>query len=125
MGKRKPNLKKFQLFGCKAYTKSVGPLKKLDERSKKYIFVEYTPAKYRLWDPEEKKIKIATDIKFKYAMYKDNISDEEKSSEIRIDIEKEEEGEDNEDTSIYEDVESKEENVGKKKRKKMKFRMIA
>lgn len=55
------------------------PLKKLDERSKKYIFVEYAPAEYRLWNPEEKKIKIARDIKFKYAMYKDNISDKERS----------------------------------------------
>lgn len=100
-------------------------LKKLDERSKKYIFVEYAPAEYRLWDPEEKKIKIAKDIKFKYAMYKDNISEEERPSKIRIDIEKEEEEEeDNEDTSIYEDLENKEENVRKKKRKKMKSRMI-
>lgn len=39
--RKKPNIKNLQLFGCEAYAKILEPLKKLDERSKKYIFVGY------------------------------------------------------------------------------------
>lgn len=61
---RKPDLKNLQLFGCKAYAKALGPLKKLDERSKSYTFVGYAPSGYRLWDAEKRKIITAKDVKF-------------------------------------------------------------
>lgn len=46
--KRKPDLKNLQFFGCDAYAKVFGPLKKLDKRSKHYIFIGYAPSGYRL-----------------------------------------------------------------------------
>lgn len=45
---KKPNLKNLQLFGCKTYAKILKPLKKLDERSKSYIFTGYALTGYRL-----------------------------------------------------------------------------
>lgn len=61
---RKPNMKNLQLFGCEAYAKVLGPLKKLDQRSEKYVFIGYAPVGYRLWDAQKQKIKIARDVKF-------------------------------------------------------------
>lgn len=40
---KKPNLKNLQLFGSEAHVKIVKPLRKLDKRSKKYIFISYAP----------------------------------------------------------------------------------
>lgn len=62
--KRKPNIKMLQLFGCKAYAKVLKPVKKLDKRSKRYVFVGYASNVYRLWDSDKQKIKIAKDVKF-------------------------------------------------------------
>lgn len=62
--KRKPNLKNLQLFGCAAHAKTLGPLKKLDERSKELTFVGYAPSGYRLWNSERGNITIARDVKF-------------------------------------------------------------
>ena len=53
--KTKPNLSNLKLFGCSAFAKTLGQLKKLDDRSKKFIFVGYAKNGYRLWD--QKKIK--------------------------------------------------------------------
>lgn len=39
--------------------------KKVAERSKSYIFIRYAIVGYKLWDKEEREIKIARDIKFK------------------------------------------------------------
>lgn len=61
---KKPDLRRLQLFGCDAYAKVLGPLKKLDERYKKYTFVGYAPVGYRLWDSSKRKIHIARDVKF-------------------------------------------------------------
>lgn len=60
----KPNLRNLKLFGCTAYAKILGPLKKLDERSKKLKFVGYAPQEYRLWDTEKHKIIVARDVRF-------------------------------------------------------------
>lgn len=62
--KKKPQLKNIRLSGCDAYAKVLGPLKKLDERSRKYNFIGYAPVGYRLWDAEKKKIIITRDVQF-------------------------------------------------------------
>lgn len=62
--KKKPDLKNLKLFGCKAYAKTLGPLRKLDKRSKSYVFVGYAPLGYQLWDPSKRKIIVARDVKF-------------------------------------------------------------
>lgn len=61
---KKPNLKYLQIFGISAYAKKLGHLKKLEERSKKFIFVGYAPNGYRLFDKENKKIVISRDVIF-------------------------------------------------------------
>lgn len=61
---RKPNLSNLQVFGCNAYAKVLGQTKKLDERSRKYIFVGYAPNGYRLWDERKRKVIIARDVVF-------------------------------------------------------------
>ncbi|EZA48366.1 Copia protein, partial [Ooceraea biroi] len=45
---RKLDLSNLKLFGSVAYAKNLGQLRKLDDRSKKYIFVGYAPNGYRL-----------------------------------------------------------------------------
>lgn len=60
----KPDLKNLRLFGCTAYAKILGPLKKLDDRSKKFKFVGYAPQGYRLWDADKRKIIISRDVRF-------------------------------------------------------------
>lgn len=45
---RKLNVNNIRLFGCEAYAKILGPMKKLDQRSAKYTFVGYAPVGYRL-----------------------------------------------------------------------------
>ncbi|EZA51174.1 Copia protein, partial [Ooceraea biroi] len=62
--KKKSDLKNLQLFGCEAYAKVLEPIKKLDQRSKRYVFIGYAPTGYRLWSEEKQKIKIARDVKF-------------------------------------------------------------
>lgn len=52
------------MFGCTAHAKILGLLKKLENRSKKFILVGYSPKGYRLWDAENKKIILSRDIKF-------------------------------------------------------------
>lgn len=62
---KKSNLKRIKLFGCNAYAKVLESLKKLDERSRKYTFVEYSPNGYRLWDKERDKEGIKKDNNYK------------------------------------------------------------
>lgn len=52
----RPNLKNLNFFGSKAFAKELGYLKKLDDRSNKYIMVEYIINEYRLWDDKKKRI---------------------------------------------------------------------
>lgn len=52
---RKPDLSRIQFFGCIAYVKVLGPLKKLDARSKEAIFVGYTVKWIQTMGSNEKK----------------------------------------------------------------------
>lgn len=62
---KRPNMKNMQLFGCEAYAKIFQPVKKLDERSKRYTFIGYASISFRLWDEDKRKITIARDVKFR------------------------------------------------------------
>lgn len=60
----KPNLKHLRIFGCTAYAKELGQLRKLDKRSKTVKFVGYTQTGYRLWDPIKRKIIVSREVHF-------------------------------------------------------------
>lgn len=60
----KPNPWNLKLFGCKAYEKILGQLKKLDDRSRSFKFVGYVPQGYKLWNEEKRKITIYRDVRF-------------------------------------------------------------
>lgn len=64
---KKVDLSHLKVFGCHAFA-HIPDIKrrKLDEKSKKYIFVGYseTSLGYRLLDPEKHTIKIARDVVF-------------------------------------------------------------
>lgn len=45
--KKKLNLNQIKLFRCDVFAKTLGPLRKLDERSKKYKMIGYTTNGYR------------------------------------------------------------------------------
>lgn len=62
---KKPDLTTLKIFGCDAYAKVLGYLKKLDQRSEKYKMVGYAPNGYRLWDEKGQKILIRRDVVFK------------------------------------------------------------
>jgi len=70
--KRKPNLESLRIFGSQAYAKVLGPLKKLDKRSEKHVFVGYAPTGYRLWNSDKRKITVAKDVKFAAPTVKGN-----------------------------------------------------
>lgn len=61
---KKPNLSRLQIFGSTVFAKILGPMKKLDNRSKKCIFVGYGTNGYRLWDPDTQKTFISRDVVF-------------------------------------------------------------
>ncbi|BET02160.1 Reverse transcriptase (RNA-dependent DNA polymerase) [Nesidiocoris tenuis] len=60
----RPNVSKIHVFGCIAYAKKLGHLKKLEPRSEKLYLVGYTPVGYRLWNPATRKIVNARDVIF-------------------------------------------------------------
>lgn len=84
---RKPNFKRLQIFGSEAYAKVLGPLKKLEERSKKYIFIGYALNGYRLFDEQKEKIVVYRDVIFKNP----KIRNLNTCSEINVTIKDEEE----------------------------------
>lgn len=59
---KQPDLSRLKIFGSVAYSIVLGKVKKLDERTKKLIFVGYTHHGYRLWNEELNKIEIARDV---------------------------------------------------------------
>lgn len=61
---KEPDLNSLKIFGSTAYIKILGPLKKLDNRSRKLIFVGYSPKGFRLWDIDKRKIIFSRDAKF-------------------------------------------------------------
>jgi hypothetical protein len=133
---KRPNLKRLQLFGSAAYAKILGPLKKLDERSKKYIFIGYASSGYRLWDSNKRKIHIAKDVVFGNIIKKeDNVNNENLLSKARIiddnltedlqdineNVEQEEyinNLEDSSEESVYKDVDSEDQERSKNEKKK-------
>lgn len=61
---RKPDLSTIHIFGCNAYAKVLGNLKKLDDRSKKYKMIGYAMNGYRFWAETEGKVSIHKDVVF-------------------------------------------------------------
>lgn len=99
-GKR-PDLRKLKIFGSTAYAKSLTPLKKMEERSKKMTFVGYANCGYRLWDGE--KIIISRDVVFVEKQKDIDFEHNSKSKETYIHIQNtENDNEDNEDTNTIE-----------------------
>jgi hypothetical protein len=51
-------------FGCVAYTKDLGQLRKLDDRGKPDVFIGYTEGTkaYRILDPVTQRVKISCDV---------------------------------------------------------------
>jgi len=61
-----PNLSNIRLFGCVAFAHIPDQLRrKLDSKSKRCIFVDYTKNGYRLWDPLTKTVFVSRDVIFK------------------------------------------------------------
>ncbi|KZC10016.1 Copia protein, partial [Dufourea novaeangliae] len=59
---RKPDMKRIRVFGATAYAKTLGPLKKLEDRSKSYKMIGYLENGYRLWDEEKHKVTVARNV---------------------------------------------------------------
>lgn len=59
----KPNIKSLIKFGSTVYSKRLGNIQKLDDRSEKMIFIGYATNGYRLWDENRRKVLIRRDIK--------------------------------------------------------------
>lgn len=64
MEQKKLDLKHLRIFGCLAYVKDLGQLRKLDKRSKMVKFVGYTQTGYRLWDSIKKKMIVSREVHF-------------------------------------------------------------
>jgi len=123
---RRPRLNNLQIFGSIAYAKVLGPLKKLDNRSKELKFVGYAPSGYRLWDEDRRNIIVARDVKFETEVKKNKSKclnrmflnqineNEEDTEEEKEETEKEdtsEEEEVNEDFFSQDDQETEKENI--------------
>lgn len=69
-----PDLKQLRIFGCSAYmlVPSVHR-KKLDDKSKRMIFVGYSSMGYRLVNPETKQITISRNVKFDETKHENSI----------------------------------------------------
>jgi len=104
---RKLNLLNLQIFGCEAFAKVLGSLKKLDSRSENYKFIGYAPSGYRLWDSKKRKIIIARDVKFKInekTICKEEVKYKRKINLIKEDNDDSEEENKNSDYDENEDV---------------------
>ncbi|UYV84088.1 hypothetical protein LAZ67_X001141 [Cordylochernes scorpioides] len=102
---KRPNLSNLQLFGCEAYVKTLKHIKKLEDRSKKYTFIGYAPNGYRLWDEQSKRIFAARDVIF---LDKGCINKEENIPIVEPEEESEDQLELNEEPSLPEVSEDKE-----------------
>lgn len=60
-----PDLKNLRVFGSRVFAKTTTYLKKLDSRSKEYIFVGYAEHGYRLFDPIDSRMIISRDVIFR------------------------------------------------------------
>lgn len=88
-----PDLSNLKLFGCAAYSKVLG-LKKLEDRSKEFVFIGYAPNGYRLWDSEKRKIVISRDVKFQ-----DTLKQDTRDVKNTVNIKVNQIGEDSEESS--------------------------
>jgi hypothetical protein len=63
---RTPVVSYLKTFGCVAYTKDLGQLRKLDDRGKPSIFIGYTEGAkaYRILDPMTQWVKVSRDVIF-------------------------------------------------------------
>ncbi|GKA44214.1 putative RNA-directed DNA polymerase [Tanacetum coccineum] len=64
---KKPNLEHLKIFGCVVFAKYTGGhLKKLDDRSKKMVYfgVEDGTKGNRLYDPQDRKLRVSRDVVF-------------------------------------------------------------
>lgn len=61
---RRPDLSNIREFGCEAFCKNLGNIKKLDPRTQKLIMVGYSTSGYRLFDSVRRKIVYARDVIF-------------------------------------------------------------
>ncbi|EZA52811.1 Copia protein, partial [Ooceraea biroi] len=86
----KPDLKSLKIFGCKAYAKEMGQLKKLNKRSKSYKFIGYAQNAYRLWDQTKRKIIISRDVIFDEMA---QVEGKKEKSQVKISSERIEESE--------------------------------
>lgn len=59
---KRPNLRYLQVFGSPAYAKILSYRKKLEDRSRKLMFVGYASNAYRLWDADYRCIKVSRDV---------------------------------------------------------------
>jgi hypothetical protein len=60
----KPTYDNFEIFGCVAYSKILPVQSKLDAKSEKCIFLEYTHNGYRLFSLEKPRLIVARDVDF-------------------------------------------------------------
>ncbi|KMQ88763.1 copia-like retrotransposon family protein [Lasius niger] len=93
-----------RIFGCEAYAKELGVLKKLDERNKKLILVGY-----KLWNPEKRKIEIRRDVTFNENIDRKTHKKKERKTSKDSDEEETEDEKYQEDEQIEEIEESSEE----------------
>lgn len=112
---KRPNLENLRTFGCKAYAKNLGQIKKLDDRSKITKFVGYAQNGYRLWDPVKRNIIVSRDVKFieddgEFTVKGRESTSSQSNEKIKIhagdDSDKEKEDSDDEDDNIEEDSNS-------------------
>ncbi|GBN64332.1 Retrovirus-related Pol polyprotein from transposon TNT 1-94 [Araneus ventricosus] len=61
----KPDLSKIRIFGCDAYVKVADTQRrKLDQKSKKMIFIGYSSIGYRVMDPVTRRITVSRNVRF-------------------------------------------------------------
>lgn len=111
---KEPDMNIIKIFRCTAHAKVLGSLKKLENRSKKFILVGYSPKGYRLWDAENKKIILLRDVKFEKDIVNETKKDkknilskiEDIEEEQMVEEEKKEESEAKDESSSeeYEDI---------------------
>lgn len=109
----KPDLSRLQIFGSISHAKVLSYVKKLDERSKKYILVGYAQNGYRLWDENQRRIIIRRDVIFEAPklQHEENLKLKEKNEPViyldtEVDIKQEEIIEEQEDATV--DVQNRE-----------------
>lgn len=100
---RKPNLRNLRIFGSTAYIKVLRNVRKLDEKSRKLIFVGYANNSYRFWDGS--KILLSRDVIFPENCQTKDL-DHENEKVVSLDYQNNEDAEDEE--TPHEEVQDEE-----------------